>query len=331
MKRVFKFIFTILLISNIFSNSTLANGILNDEYKKYNWAYKRIIGNKNIISSQKIKIAVIDSGIDGAHPELKDNLVHGRNYIKGTSEYEDVFGHGTQIAGVIDTINPNAKLLSYKVMNSMNDGESETIIQAIYDAVDDGVHIINISSGSYKDPNNVKDKEIIEKYTQAIQYAKKNNVIIVASAGNDGRNMLDYNKIHVPSDIKEVVRVGATNKKGELANYSNYGDIDLVAPSGYFGENYAMKKIIDVTEMTMTYSPIKSVNYFGKAVGLPEGYTLSFGTSIATAMVTASLSVVIQENPNISGEKAVELLIDKAKDMGEIGYDKYFGYGEVRL
>ena len=58
-------------------------------------------------------------------------------------------------------------------MNSMNDGESETIIQAIYDAVDDGVHIINISSGSYKDPNNVKDKEIIEKYTQAIQYAKK--------------------------------------------------------------------------------------------------------------------------------------------------------------
>lgn len=60
-------------------------------------------------------------------------------------------------------------------------------------------------------------------YIKAIQYAKENNVIIVASAGNEGNDLSKFDKIHVPGGLEGVVSVGASTRNGNLANYSNYG------------------------------------------------------------------------------------------------------------
>jgi len=135
---------------------------------------------KRITTSKEIKIAVIDSGVDNEHPEIKNNVLQGRDYLgDNTHGLIDTFGHGTQVSGVILILNRNVKIIPYKVMKEFNDGISLNIIKAIYDAIEDGAKIINISLGSYKNPNIKEEKYIIDMYIKAIQYAKENHITTI--------------------------------------------------------------------------------------------------------------------------------------------------------
>lgn len=293
------------------------------------WAYKRVMPKK-ITTSKEIKIAVIDSGVDNEHPEIKNNVLQGRDYLgDNTHGLIDTFGHGTQVSGVILILNRNVKIIPYKVMKEFNDGISLNIIKAIYDAIEDGAKIINISLGSYKNPNIKEEKYIIDMYIKAIQYAKENNVIIVASAGNEGNDLSKFDKIHVPGGLEGVVSVGASTRNGNLANYSNYGLINIVAPAGNY-EYDNNRKIINVEEMVFTYtsntSPFNVIGYMG---GLTRGYTFSFGTSIATPFVTAALSVIIGNNYNITTGEALRVLYNNAEST--CSDERLNEYKEVRI
>lgn len=259
-------------------------------------------GNKNV------KIGVIDSGIDITHPALKNNIVAvGESFVPGQTSAEDYIGHGTMVAGIIAAngkitgVGPELGLVPYKVFDT-HGAYSSDIIAAIVEAVNDNVDIINLSLSTTKIKET--EKNIIKAYEKAFMYAKKNDVIIVASAGNQGMSIdktkadVDLNNkgketiIYLPGSDNEVVTVAAVTKGNKPTSYSNFGKtVDISAPGGDLLFNNGQ---FELSEMIITTYPITSnQTILGKLLGLPKGYEPMIGTSLAAPHVTGSLGVMI--------------------------------------
>jgi subtilisin family serine protease len=142
------------------------------------------------------------------------------------------FGHGTMVAGLIHLVAPTANIMSLKAFAADGTAKQSDIIRAIYYAVDNGANVINmsfeISPGS-------------EALMKAINYADRQGVICVASAGNDAQNKLVY-----PAAYGNVISVGSVNQQMEQSSFSNFGpDLVKVAAPGeavittYPGSHYA--------------------------------------------------------------------------------------------
>jgi lantibiotic leader peptide-processing serine protease len=312
------------------------------QFEKFNWGLNRISKSMNfpqLMGKKPIRIAVIDSGIDTTHPLLSENVTQGRSYISEESATVDLFGHGTQVAGLLRTIAPQATLIPYKVLNSQGSGDSFNTITAIIDAVNDGANIINVSVGTYRSLENEEEALTKQAYERAIAYAKKNKTVVVASSGNNGDSLDDKAEAealyHLPGGLEEVITVGSSTKDSTLAYYSNYGEqIDLVAPGGDFGPTYLTKGEMDVTYMLVTTKPMQQAqNFIDLAVGLPQGYTLSFGTSLSVPQVSAALALLMSRDnakePN--PQKYINKLYRSATDLGKQGIDVQFGHGELNI
>ena len=186
----------------------------------------------------KVRIAVIDSGADLDHNELKDVLISGYDFVNNDSEPEDDAGHGTKVAGIIGAKgknsikacgvawNTNIEIMPLKFMK--NDGSSTTgytsdAIEAINFSANNGAQIINASWGFNTYSRSLED---------AINYAKSRGVLFVCSAGNNSENNDDV--AHYPSNYKidNIISVAAMNRYGELASFSNYGhySVHIAAP-----------------------------------------------------------------------------------------------------
>ncbi|SDM55304.1 major intracellular serine protease [Fictibacillus solisalsi] len=200
-----------------------------------------------------VVVAVLDTGCDVNHPDLKDRIIGGRNFTSDDPEdYLDGHYHGTHVAGTIAaTLNnklgvagvaPEAKLLILRVLGKDGSGSYQGIIDAINYAVewrgDNGerVRVISMSLGGPDD---------IPEMHEAIKNATQNNVMVVCAAGNEGDDNERTDEQAYPGYYKEVVQVGAVDEQKHLAKFSNTNDeIDLVAPgvnilSTYPGEKYA--------------------------------------------------------------------------------------------
>ena len=175
--------------------------------------------------SNKVKVALIDSGID----YTSDIDVHERkNFITDQNDisiiYEDLCGHGTSVAGIIAAkdngdpvtgINPNVELYSARVLDDNLSAPISRIVEAIYWAIEQNVHIISISFGT------LNHSEVLHK---AIQDAYNAGILIIAAAGNNG--IVEY-----PAAYDEVIAVGSVDSKGERSQGSAIGDgLELVAP-----------------------------------------------------------------------------------------------------
>lgn len=191
--------------------------IHNDELQK-------LIKNRDL---KETLVAVIDTGVDNTLADLKDkvNMGQGKNFIDPKVDAIDDNGHGTHVSGIIaaqsnngysmEGINPLAKILPVKVLDSSGAGDTEKIAAGIIYAADKGAKVINLSlGGSYS--------RTIE---YALNYAASKGVVIVAASGNEA-SMLSY-----PASSKYVISVGATNAYDIVSDYSNFGPtLDLVAP-----------------------------------------------------------------------------------------------------
>lgn len=142
------------------------------------------------------------------------------------------FGHGTMVAGLIHLVAPTAKLMSLKAFNADGTGNQSDIISAIYYAVDHGAKVINMS---------FELTQISDSLLKAINYADRNGVICVASAGNEGLNRLVY-----PAAFGNVISVGSVDQQSQQSSFTNFGpDLVRVAAPGealittYPGNHYA--------------------------------------------------------------------------------------------
>jgi subtilisin family serine protease len=189
-------------------------------------------------------IAVIDSGIDFTHPDLRNNHwtnpfpsasgdLHGWDYINNSGEIKDEHGHGTAIAGIIAAEGNNslgvtgvmwrASLMSLRVLDNTGTGDVADAVEAIDYAAAHGAQVINLSWGTSGASIALKD---------AIERASRRDVIVICSAGNGSRD-LDTTPYYPASfNLKNLISVAASDTSDHLASWSNWGkrNVSIAAP-----------------------------------------------------------------------------------------------------
>jgi serine protease len=249
----------------------------------------------------KVIVAVLDTGVAYANrgkyrrsPDFsKYSFVQGYDFIDRTPYANDHNGHGTFVAGTIAEATNNhygltglayaARIMPVRVLDSAGEGDASVIAEGVRFAVNHHAKIINLSLEFSSDVGASDIPELIE----ALRYAYRHNVLVVAAAGNEGSTIIPF-----PARAGHVIAVGATTEHGCLASYSNDGrGITLVAPGG--GPDASLPGDPNCTPELPSGRDIFQMTFTGsspRAFGFPNGYE---GTSMATPHVTATAALII--------------------------------------
>ncbi|WP_261381298.1 S8 family peptidase [Paenibacillus cremeus] len=259
------------------------------------WGIKHIRAPQawNKSKGDRIRIGVIDTGVDYNHPDLRYCLSRGINILNRQMLPLDDNGHGTHIAGTIAAytrqkgvmgVAPQAVIHPVKAFDHQGGAYVSDIISGIDWCVLNNVNIINMSFGM---------KTYSKALEAAVLSAYRAGIVVVASSGNEGKQAeVDY-----PARLKQVIAVGATTRKGYIAPFSNVGkQIDIYAP----GEK------------------IYSTWLRGK-------YNELSGTSMATSHVSGVIALMLAQKPGIKPlrvknllRKHARLLLKPGKNIGGI-------------
>ena len=164
---------------------------------------------------QSIIVAVLDTGIDTDNQDLADRVVAEVNFTNSPTS-DDLYGHGTHMAGTIAAIAPECRLMNVKVANDLGKCEPSVVASGIIWAVDHGAKVINLSLA-------MKASLDLE---EAVNYAWSRGAIIIAAAGNRGTSEPSY-----PAYYENCLAVAGINENNSLALLSSYGDwVDVAAP-----------------------------------------------------------------------------------------------------
>lgn len=175
--------------------------------------------NQGKLSKQGI-VAVVDTGVDSTHPFLRGKVIPGANFIDNRGTRDD-YGHGTHVSGtVIDcTQGASVSILPVRVLGSDGHGNTSSTAAGVIYAAQNGADVINLSLGGGHSST----------LDHAIEYAIRQGVTVVASAGNKNANTSLQCPAHI--DIPGMIVVSAGNSSHDKAYFSNYGDsVDLMAP-----------------------------------------------------------------------------------------------------
>jgi serine protease len=254
-------------------------------------------------AGSKVVVAVLDTGVAYANrgpyrrsPDFsRYTFVQGYDFISRGPYANDHNGHGTFVAGAIAEATNNhrgltglaylARIMPVRVLDASGEGDASVIAEGVRFAVNHGAKVINLSLEFSSDVSAADVPELID----ALRYAYRRGVVVVAAAGNEGSTSIPY-----PARAPHVIAVGATTEHGCLANYSNYGRaIALVAPGGGADASLAgdpnchpqLPSGRDIFQMTFTGSS-------PRVFGFPNGYE---GTSMATPQVSATAALMIAE------------------------------------
>ena len=187
-------------------------------YTSERWGVSKIEAPKAweiTLGDQSIKVAVLDTGINKDNPDLADKVVAEVNLTDSPTS-DDLYGHGTHMAGTIAAIAPECRLMNVKVADDAGRCEESVVARGIIWAVDHGAEVINISLSMKASP----------KLAEAVNYAWSKGAILVAAAGNKGGSEASY-----PAYYVNCLAVAGTNENNSLALLSSYGDwVDVAAP-----------------------------------------------------------------------------------------------------
>lgn len=236
-----------------------------------------------------VTVAVIDTGVDLAHPSLQGNLLsYGYNFGDGNSVPQDELGHGTMVAGLIAgsvnvnlgfaSLAPEAKILPIKITEGAQAAfTSDRLASAIDYAVIHGAKIINLS---------VSVKNQTQTVREAVQNALNQGVIVVASAGNG------HGAVGFPANMPGVIGVAAVDKDNQLAPFSNFGpEVSVAAPG------------VDIFTTT-----------------LGHGFGRGTGTSFAGPIVAAALADLVSINSTLPAGIFMRYLLEHAATLSGGSY-----------
>jgi serine protease len=248
-----------------------------------------------------VTVAVLDTGVAYANrgpfrrsPDFTPHeFVQGYDFVARNRYPNDRNGHGTFVAGTIAEATNNrigvtglaygARVMPVRVLDSQGEGEASTIAEGVVFAVHHGAQVINLSLEFSPGVTASDIPELIE----ALRYAHRRGVLVVAAAGNEGHSAIAF-----PARAPDVVSVGATTEHGCLASYSNDGSgLTLVAPGG--GPDASLAGDPNCRPEQPSGGDIYQVTFVGssfRAFGLPTGYE---GTSMAAPHVAAAAALVI--------------------------------------
>jgi hypothetical protein len=271
------------------------------------------------VGRPEIVIAILDTGVDMTHPDLSAGIwtnpgevpgngvdddrngfvddVHGWNFPDNNNQIYDDYSHGTHVAGIaaaranngigIAGMAGKATIMPVDVFPSSGFGTYADLIQALVYATDNGARVINMSLGatSYS-----RGEEA------AVDYAWAHGAVVVAAAGNSGRE-----SYHYPAAHPHAIAVAATDPYDNLAGFSTWGDfVDLAAPG------------------VGVYSTVPN-----------NRYSRMSGTSMATPHVAGLAGLVLSLNANLTPDAVRALLEENADDLGAAGWDPHYGHGRI--
>ncbi|MGI9149319.1 MAG: DUF5719 family protein [Chloroflexota bacterium] len=277
-------------------------------YHTFQWNLRRI-GMEQAwdlrVSADDVIVAVLDTGVDLTHPDLRANLLldQGYDFVDDTPSPQDDESHGTAVAGIIGALGNNhegvtgiawhVKLLPIKALNSQGRGPDSVMVKAILFAADAGAKIINISS------TGTRYSAALET---AVQYAQDKGALVVAAAGNTGET---DNAINYPAAFDGVLAVGAVDDKNQLAPFSQRRSyVALVAPG------------VDVP----------STAWSGAGRG---PYASQSGTSIAAPHVSGAAAILWALRPDLVASDVALALRSQADKVA--GADSGYGSGILNV
>ncbi len=258
-----------------------------------------------------VLVAVLDSGIYADHELFADRTISSDsyNYLDGSEDLTDDYGHGTHVAGILAaSTSSQVQFLVYKVLDEYGKGDSFTLLTAAYHAAQNGADVINISAAFQWDSTAFESEEASEEAFQkyeTVMKAAAGKAVICVAAGNESTSLSnDLADIrYYPAVSDYAVTVSAIDEDEEILSTSCWGDaVDFTAPG----------------DTIVSARP-----------GGVSNYVPMTGTSMAAPFVSASAAMISLYQPDASPEEVIEGLRLYAKDLGETGTDKYYGNGCV--
>lgn len=289
-----------LLLLTLILEPVTANPV-NDPFTSDQWGWYRIRADdayETGYHGSGVIVAVLDTGIDTDHPDLEANIIEGWNFVDNNNNVTDLDGHGSMVSGIVAAVANNAIGIvgvspNVSIMPlkvlTSSGGSWIDLDRAIIWAAQNGADLIVMSLGG-------KYSRLSAVTEAAIDYACQEGCILIASAGNDNSSEPFY-----PAAYEEVIAVSAIDQNDTKASFSNFGSyIDFCAPG------------VDILTTWMDGS-----------------YVYGSGTSFAVSFVVGVIALMLSKYPHLSTEDVIKTLRVQAEDLGEEGWDSYYGWGLV--
>jgi hypothetical protein len=270
--------------------------IPNDPYYPNQWHLPTIKAKEawDITQGGSTPIAILDTGVDPNHPDLKNKLTLGYNFYNNNNDWYDVCGHGTKVAGSAAAITNNGlgvsgvswnnPIIPIKITDASCYGYYSSMINGIVYAADKGARVANISFQIFNGAS----------LSDAARYMNEHGGWVVAAAGNTG-TLENY------SDNPYIISVGSISSNGLVSSFSSYGPfVDFAAPGS---------------------------SIYTTTNGGAYGYTS--GTSFSSPIVSGVVALIIANNPSMNSQQVYDALKNSAVDKGTAGRDNYYGWGVV--
>nr|MBA3725160.1 S8 family serine peptidase [Armatimonadota bacterium] len=241
-------------------------------------------------------IAVIDTGVND-HPDFVGRKIPGWNTFNNTNNTQDVYGHGTHVAGTVAANGNNGigiagmdwkvKVMPVRVLSDFGSGTEAQCAAGIVWATDHGANIGTMSLQYYTGS---------QTFADSVNYAYGQGVLLIAATGNGQGNIVAY-----PARFPHCAGIGATTRYDTIASWSNYGaQVDVSAP----GE--------DVYSFTNS-----------------NGYTYLSGTSMATPHASGMGALMWSYDRGMTPDEVMSVITGTADDKGPVGWDNRFGWGRI--
>ncbi|MGM9923665.1 MAG: S8 family peptidase [Bacillus sp. (in: firmicutes)] len=261
-----------------------------------------------------IKVAVLDTGCDVSHPELRNRIIGGRNFTKDDKGNREVFkdynGHGTHVAGTIAAerndsgvagVAPEADLLIVKVLDRNGSGTYEGIIQGIQYAIEQKVDIISMSLGGPTD---------LPALHEVIKQAVAEGILVVCAAGNEGDGDDGTDELGYPGCYNEVISVGAVDLERRSSHFTNsHNEVDLVAPGEKIISTYLDGKYASLSGTSMATPHVSGALALIKKIANER-----FGRQLTESELYAQLikqTVPLEYSPKFVGNGFLYLTADR--------------------
>ena len=291
-----------------------ASAVTGDQFEDALWGMRKIHaeGAWSAGTGKGVTVAIVDSGVDPNHEDLRANIVQGWDFVDKDGDPRDEEGHGTHVAGIVAAVAhnhlgvsgvaPDAKIMPVRVLDSDGAGSIDDIEAGVHWAVDHGAKVVNLSLGA----------EVLVEFlsggtlTDAVDYAWSKGAVSVISAGNDGLFRAELRKA-------KAIIVTATTPDDRQASYATgvgFAQWGMAAPGG----------TDDGGEKNMILST------FWEKDGRRR-YAYQMGTSMAAPHVAGAAAIL--RGMGLSPQQTVDRLLSTAKDLGGSGRDSTFGSGRL--
>ncbi|MET9384972.1 S8 family peptidase [Streptomyces sp. NPDC002928] len=235
-----------------------------------------------------VKIAVLDTGVDATHPDLKDQVIEAKNFSTA-ADATDKVGHGTHVAsiaagtgaksgGKYKGVAPGAKILSGKVLDDTGSGDDSGILAGMEWAAEQGADVVNLSLGGQDTP------ELDPLEAEVNKLSAEKGILFAIAAGNEGPE-----SVGSPGSADAAITVGAVDDKDVLAPWSSTG------PRAGDG---AVKPDVTAPGVDITAAAAKGSAIDQEVGEKPPGYLTISGTSMATPHVAGAAAILKQEHPD---------------------------------